>query len=246
MVLLPTARQGWWGFSPPSESIVSLNTVVVIDYQNVHLTAHDVFDPSGPIHEALIHPMRFARTVIRVRNACQREGFPDASLKEVVAFRGLPHTEYDWKQSQRCTAQADEWRASGAQVILRDLKYTFIRQADGSPATDINGHKILDGPGREKGIDVLVALTCLRQALRPDIDLVILASRDTDLVPVLDTLVDMRAHDGTVAKIETASWFDRNAAYKGGSLRPSGNRRVWNTNLDRHAFESSLDRKDYS
>lgn len=122
-------------------------------------------------------------------------------------------------------------------------------QADGSPATDINGHKIPLGPGRDKGIDVLVALTCPRQALHPDIDLVILASRDTDLVPVLDTLVDMRTQDPTVAKIETASWFNRDAAPQGnagGSLRPADNRRVWNTNLDRRAFESSRDRRDYS
>lgn len=209
-------------FPTQSKTPVPLNTVVVMDYQNVHLTAHDVFDRSGPVHRALIHPMQFARTLIQVRNKLQREGFPDAILARVVVFRGLPHTEYDWEQSRRCTAQAAEWRASGAKVVLRDLKYKFQLQADGSPATDINGHKLRLGPGREKGIDVLVGLTCLREAIRSDVDLVILASRDTDLVPVLDTLLDMRAEDPSVAKIETASWFNRNAAnegnYAGGSL----------------------------
>lgn len=51
--------------------------------------------------------------------------------------------------------------------------------AEGSPATDVYGRKIPEGPGREKGIDVLVALTCLRRALEPEVDLVVLASRDT-------------------------------------------------------------------
>ena len=75
-------------------------------------------------------------------------------------------------------------------------------------------------------------------------DVVILASRDTDLVPVLDVLIDMRREDLSVAKIETVAWFDRNQR-SGGSLRPSGGRRAWNTNLDRACFEASLDRRDY-
>ena len=106
------------------------------------------------------------------------------------------------------------------------------------------------GKGQEKGIDVLVALTCLRQALCDEVDVVILSSRDTDLVPVLDTLLEMRAEDPRVAKIETASWFDRDAKeqgrFAGGSLRPTGSVNVWNTNLDRACYEASLDQRDYS
>jgi hypothetical protein len=228
---------------------MSLRAVVVLDYQNVHLTAHDVFDHAGDKHDALIHPMLFAQTVARIRNQRQREGHPLAHLTGVHVFRGLPHTDYDWEQSRRCSAQAEEWRRAGAHVTLRDLKYRFQRQSDGSPATDVKGHKIPTSPGREKGIDVLVALTCIRQALRENVDLVILASRDTDLVPVLDTLLDMRAEDSRVAKVETTSWFNRKAAeegnYAGGHLRTSDGRRVWNTNLDRAAFEASRDRRDY-
>lgn len=226
-----------------------LRTVVVMDYQNVHLTAHDVFDRHGDKHEALIHPVLFARTAITYRNARQRDGHPAADLSRVFVFRGLPHTEYDWEQSRRCSAQAERWRRDGAQVTLRDFKYTFQRTANGKPATDINGHKIPIGPGREKGIDVLVALTCLRQALKPDVDLVILASRDTDLVPTLDTVHDMRQEDPTVAKIETVAWFNQHAKdegnYAGGSLTASDGRRIWNTNLDRAAFEASRDRHTY-
>lgn len=226
-----------------------LRAAVVMDYQNVHLTAHDVFDRRGHKHDALIHPMKFAETVLRVRNSRQREGHPHAELGEVFVFRGLPHTDYDWEQSRRCSAQAEEWHRCGAHVILRDLKYRFQLDANGHPATDAKGRKIPVGPGREKGIDVLVAITCIRQALRDDVDLVILASRDTDLVPTLDSLLEMRDEDPGVAKIETASWFNREAAkegnYAGGSLRASNGRRIWNTNLDRQAFEASRDRRDY-
>lgn len=229
---------------------MSLRAVVVMDYQNVHLTAHDVFDHAGQKHDSLIHPMCFSEAVVRLRNQRQREGHPHADLTGVHVFRGLPHTDNDWEQSRRCSAQADEWTRAGAHVVLRDLKYRFQLQADGRPATDVNGHKIPVGAGQEKGIDVLVALTCVRQSLREDVDLVILASRDTDLVPVLETLLDMRTEDASVAKIETASWFNRNAAeegnYSGGQLRPTDGRRVWNTNLNRAAFEASRDRHDYT
>ena len=122
--------------------------------------------------------------------------------------------------------------------------------ATGLPATDVNHRKIPIGPGVEKGIDVLVALTCLREALRHDIDLVVMASRDTDLVPTLDTVFDMRTEDSTVARIETVSWFDKEAArqgrFAGGNLRPTRPRRIWNTNLDRSSFEASRDRNDYT
>lgn len=226
-----------------------LRAVVVMDYQNVHLTAHDVFDRFGEKHESLIHPVRFAETTIRRRNDNQREGYPLATLDEVIVFRGLPHTDHDPAQSRRCSAQAAQWRQDGATVHLRDLKYKFEQTAQGTPVVDANGLKIPKGPGREKGIDVLVALTCLRQALRADIDLIVLASRDTDLVPTLDTLFDMRQEDPRIAKIETVSWFNKNAAregsYAGGSLRPTPPRRIWNTNLDRACFEASRDRRNY-
>ena len=223
---------------------MALRIAVVMDYQNVHLTAHSIFAPDREKWEALISPMGFARTAVRRRNEKQRPGFPEGELSAVYAFRGLPNSAYDPAQHRRATAQAHQWRQEGAVVEMRDLKYDFQYQADGRPATDINGHKITTGPGREKGIDVLVALTCLRQALRDDIDIVILASRDTDLAPVLDTLIDMREEDSNVAKIETVAWFD-SSSRKGGSLRPTGSRRVWNTNLDRDCFEASLDHRDY-
>ena len=186
---------------------------------------------------------------MRERNARQRAGYPEVVLRETIAFRGfrIPTTIGSRTVVARLRLNSG---ADGATIELRDLKYTFQRTADGREATDVNGRKIAVGKGQEKGIDVLVALTCLRQALCDEVDVVILASRDTDLVPVLDTLLEMRAEDPRVAKIETASWFDRDAKeqgrFAGGSLRPTGSVNVWNTNLDRACYEASLDQRDYS
>jgi uncharacterized LabA/DUF88 family protein len=227
-----------------------LRAAIVIDYQNVHLTARDVFHPDGPAHESLIDPIRFAKRAMQERNSRQREGQAHAEVSRVLVYRGLPHVDHDSEQNRRCLEQASRWQAAGAMVELRDLKYNYQRGADGRPILDVNGRKIPIGRPSEKGIDVLCALACVREAVRPDIDLVVLASRDTDLVPVLDELYDFRGMDpGRYARIETVSWYDPQARaehrFAGGSLRPTAPRRLWNTNLDRACYSASLDRHDY-
>lgn len=158
--------------------------------------------------------------------------------------------DYDWEQNRRCIDQAIQWRRDGVVVELRDLKYRYRVDTAGRPVLDMYGKKIPEGRPKEKGIDVLCALACVREASRPGIDLVILASRDTDLVPALDEVYDLRAQEPErYAKIETASWLNREAraegGMSGGSLKPTGTRRIWNTNLDRACYEASLDRKHY-
>lgn len=222
-----------------------LRAAIVIDYQNVHLTARDIFCPGQDAHHALIHPMNFARAAVNERNARQKPDMPHAQVERVTVYRGLPHADYAPEQNGRCQEQARQWTTDGAIVELRDLKYRFQLGADHQPIKNIHGKKIAQGPGREKGIDVLCALACVREARDPNIDLVILASRDTDLVPALDEVYDMRGRENGIAKMETVSWFDRNAVYNAGSLRPTAPRRIWNTNLNRRIFNASLDRNTY-
>jgi uncharacterized LabA/DUF88 family protein len=227
-----------------------LRTSIVIDYQNVHLTAHDVFDPKGDLHASLIHPMQFARRAIQQRNSLQRQGYAHANIDRVIVYRGLPHVDHHREQHRRCQDQATQWRRDGAQVELRDLKYRYQSDADGRPVLDIYGKKTPVGRPKEKGIDVLCALACVREAALPDVDLVILASRDTDLIPVLDEVYDFRGADSArYAGIETVSWFNRHArsegTMSGGSLCPTPPRRIWNTNLDRQCYEASIDRSNY-
>lgn len=120
----------------------------------------------------------------------------------------------------------------------------------GNPTRDINGRKIPVGRPQEKGIDVLCALACVREAQRSDIDLVMLATRDTDLIPALDEVYDSREQDPSRwARIETVSWFNRRWREENtqsfGSLQPTTPRRIWNTNLGRDSYEASIDRHRY-
>ena len=79
----------------------------------------------------------------------------------------------------------------------------------------------------------------MRESQLQDVDLVILASQDTDLEPALDEAISL----GT-AKIETASWFDSRNYRATREIRPSV-RRIWNTRLDANAFMASRDSSAY-
>ena len=92
----------------------------------------------------------------------------------------------------------------------------------------------------EKGIDVLCALALVREAQNPMIDLVILASQDTDLEPALDEAMMLGK-----AKIETSSWNVPNS-YRSTEIRPTYPRKIWNTKMDKSTFLCSLDFRDYN
>ncbi len=87
---------------------------------------------------------------------------------------------------------------------------------------------------------MLCALALVRHALRDDVDLVILASMDSDLVPAIDEVLSLRA-----AKVETFSWYvPEDTAYE---LRPSDRAQsIWNTRLTETNLLNCLDRNAYS
>jgi len=49
--------------------VALLQTVIVIDYQNVHLTGHELFSKSQGLakHEDLVHPLHFANQLLLSR-----------------------------------------------------------------------------------------------------------------------------------------------------------------------------------
>lgn len=182
-----------------------LRAAIVMDYQNVHLVGAKLFAPYQPLHEYLIHPLHYAHQLIIARNANQREGAPSAQLERVQVYRGLPSATHDPDPYAWNMAHKSEWEKDPrVRVTHRPLKYDYEWTADGRRATDVNGREIVKGR-REKGIDVLCALSVVREAASHDIDVVILASQDTDLEPALDEGCRLGS-----AKIETASWYDPN------------------------------------
>jgi len=224
--------------------VADLRAAVIIDYQNVHLTGHGQFDSTryGPKHEALVDPLHFANQLLQVRNSRQRAGHERAVLRYVDVFRGEPSPDHEPKAHARNQAQKAQWeRDKRVAVTLRPLKYRYRRDENGRAITDpVTGIKVPSGPPQEKGVDVLCALALVRRALSSDVDLVILASHDSDLVPAIDEVLGL----GT-AKVETFSWYS--PGRPSFELRPTDrSQRIWNTRLNESNFLNSLDRTNYS
>lgn len=218
-----------------------LRAVIVMDYQNVHLTGHGLFDVSrhGPAHAALVDPLNFAHQVIQKRNALQKPGMDKAVLRKVVVFRGQPSPIHDAKAYARNQSQKAHWeRDKRVTVTLRQLKYQYEYDDDGNALLDADGKRIWTSKS-EKGVDVLCALAVVTEALKTDVDAVILASADSDLAPALDHALDLGA-----AKIETTSWFNPQRPKKSSQLRPT-TRNVWNTRLGEEEFKRCWDTSAY-
>jgi len=221
-----------------------LRAVVVVDYQNVHLTGHGLFASTRilPRHETLVDPLLFAQQLLNTRNAIQRPGASRAVLRRVLVFRGQPSPVHDPAGYARSLAQRANWeRDRRVTVTLRPLKYDYLRDQAGDFVTNSAGARLIAGGPREKGVDVLCALAAVREAQDPSTDLVILASSDTDLAPVLDEVRFL----GT-AKVETFCWFDP-VAKKGYQLHPTDRSRpVWNTRLTEREFRACWDPEVYT
>lgn len=86
-------------------------------------------------------------------------------------------------------------------------------------------------------MDVLTALDAYRKAVQGTYDVVILASHDTDLIPVLETYdTDRNESSG---RLETTGW-------QGCKRLKARGVTTWDTRLDAKAFVRSRDRRNYT
>lgn len=218
-----------------------LRTSVIVDYQNVHLVGHEAFPITRHLerHASLIDPLLFSYELIRQRNAAMGPGYSKATLQDVWVYRGLPSSEYDPVDNSRSLAQQHHWERDGrVHVTLRPLRYRLARDVTGRPLCDVNGNVTITEK-REKGVDVLCALAVVREAARTGVDVVILASHDSDLEPAID-----EARELSRTKIETFRWSSPDdfvyQLRSGDRSRP-----IWCTKLDERSFRASWDLTPY-
>jgi uncharacterized LabA/DUF88 family protein len=192
-----------------------------IDYQNLHLSAHDRFGTlGGPVHRSLIHPGLFADVLQKRRN---EQVYEAVQIERIHVFRGLPSNNNEPVPASRNKAQKAEWtRDPRVTMYERPLRYPRNWPADRA---------------REKGVDVMLAITFIRAAMEKWSDYFILASRDTDLLPALEI-----AHQLDSAHVEVAGWHgDTRLAFSG----VKGGPRLWGTRLDESDFNASQDPRQY-
>lgn len=206
------------------------SVAVVMDYQNVHMTGADVFRPNQPRENSLISPYKFGMQLVVAKKESSGEDF---ELSRIEVFRGLPRPDDPSGGYRRNNTQKEAWEMEGHGVVavtLRPLKYRFeVVNGAEQPAWE---------SAAEKGVDVLCALALCRLARCGQYDVVVLASRDTDLIPALDEAVSYRK-----AKIEAVKWYDHSVATTRSSLKTQ--QRLWTTSLNETHFLASLDSHAY-
>jgi uncharacterized LabA/DUF88 family protein len=212
--------------------MADVRTAVVLDFQNMHLSGAELFrtTPRKPLHDSLLDPTRFANQLLSARNKTIKPGGDRAVLHRVEVFRGLPSNDHDPERYNRSQMQRANWqRDPRVNVTLRPVRMERIA------AVGSNQFR-----GFEKGVDVLCALALIRLAAAPNIDLVILASHDSDLKAALDDAIDLGK-----ARIETCAWFHPRLGISYRRLRPHAPRSVRHTLLDVDDFTAAHDPTDY-
>jgi uncharacterized LabA/DUF88 family protein len=196
---------------------------IFIDYQNVYRRARDVFAaPNSRSLEGQVDPLRLAHLLVERGRAIDSK----RELSAISIFRGVPSKKYapvGFAASQR---QGAAWSAvSNVVVTTRPLRYLKVEHDDGT----------LSYEGREKGIDVLLALAIAIGAERDDYDVCILCSADTDLLPALE-------HARSMGKVVEVSGWKPERGY----VNRLHLDRMWCHWLDSHDFDTVADRTDYT
>lgn len=188
-----------------------------IDYQNLHFTAYECFTNYGAqVYESLIHPGKFADQVSAARES---RGFPSCEIERIHVYRGLPSRRHEPKQHARVQRQASNWTRDRRVVMnLRPLRYPRDWPSDAA---------------QEKGIDVLLAIQIAQASMEKWADVLIVATRDTDIVPALELV------QGTEAvTLELATWRGQSELKL--APQPRG------VSLDRSSYLKSRDTASYA
>ena len=200
--------------------------VVFIDYQNVYHGARTLFGGHGwtPPTFGNVHPLEYAQMVCDLG----LEVDPRRVLAGVRVYRGqpVPGVGHD-KVCRSFDRQVAVWQKTpGVQLFTKPLRY--------SRETDDAGNTYM--AGREKGVDVMMALDIAIGALKNSYDVAVAATADTDFIPALE-------HALAVGKrVETSMWWTKKAPRGPITIK---NRPIWNHNLDETKFNLIRDDTDY-
>jgi uncharacterized LabA/DUF88 family protein len=193
-------------------------TIVFIDYQNAHHSAHEMWCPQGEgMEKCVIHPVLLAETVAGLRA-------PGADLQGIRVYRGRPNPNKQPSMTSANDQQKMHWEL--------DRRCTVIRRALRYPH-DWGEPGCVELP-REKGIDVHLAVDMVRMAIAGEFEVGILFSRDTDLTPALEAIRELKG-----PHVEAATW-------EGASrLRLESGKKLFCHKLDEQDFRAVIDRKHY-
>jgi uncharacterized LabA/DUF88 family protein len=145
-----------------------------IDGQNLFHSVRRVFGYTFPNYD----PLRLAAAVTALT--------PDRKLTQVHFYTGIPTLSQDRRWLGFWSAKIRAMKTAGIRVVTRTLRYSpgLVLMPDGSVQTV--------PIGREKGIDLRIALDLLSLARHGEFDVALIFSQDSDLAEVVQEIGELR------------------------------------------------------
>ena len=194
--------------------------VAFVDGQNLYRSAKTAFGYHYPNYD--VHAL--ARTV------CAAQAW---QLDQVRFYTGIPDVTDNAFWNHFWNAKFAQMGRQGVHVFWRLLRYRneSVRLPDGTEITVL--------VGREKGVDVRLALDIVRLASRQEYDIALVFSQDQDLSEVADEI--------RLLSREQDRWLKIACAFPVSPVvpKPRGiNGTDW-IKIDRAAYDAFLDARDY-
>ena len=186
-----------------------------IDYQNVYRRCREAFGLDGAdTTEGQVSPLKVGRLVA--------SRAPNTRIERVFVYRGMPDGRRDAVGHAACRRQVTAWEAEGqaVQVCTRPLRYGR------------------NGDVREKGIDVQLAIDCVRMALSREFDIVAIFSGDSDLAPAAEFIFDQ--FRSTNVRVNLVAW------HGGPRINLTGGRKPGYYMLQRADYATVRDTRNYN
>lgn len=158
--------------SPPKPSPCRVHAF--IDGQNLYHSVRRLFGYTFPNYG----PLRLAQAVTVLT--------PDRQLTRVHFYTGTPKLQQNRRWHLFWRAKIRAMKVAGVRVVTRALLYSpdLLPMEDGSTQTV--------QVGREKGIDLRLALDLLRLARHSEFDVALIFSQDSDLAEVVHEIRGLR------------------------------------------------------
>lgn len=203
-----------------------LSAWVFIDGQNVYNDARRAFhDPDNdPGWCGQYDPWKYGELLVELGN--KNDQAHPRVMEHVRLYQGMPVSSYQPSAHASFRRKRAAWEALGVEVFARPLRYP---------------KEWPKAKPEEKGIDVQLAVDLLYNGYRHNYEIAIVASTDTDLVPALEAVCDLRRAWGK-PRLEVVSWVNPNDRKR---LSVAGHN-VWCHWLTESHYVSVQDKTDYN
>jgi hypothetical protein len=215
-----------WGYSfsgggaPVKQEPATKRAVAFFDGQNLFHAAKEAFGYPFPNYDPQL----------LVKKVCATQGWAVAAIR---FYTGIPDPSFDPDRHHFWVAKLAVMGTRGIHTFTRPLRY------QNKVITLPNGALTTAPVGREKGIDVRLALDVVRYALENRYDVALIFSQDQDLTEAVDDVKLIAQREQRWIKV--ASAYPVSPTYQN---RRGINGTDW-IKIERAMFDTCLDPNDY-